>query len=581
MGKLITPFAVLTPLLSLLWAAPALAVCVDNDVDGYGEVNDPDCTYPGVDCDDNDATVYPSAAEICDGIDNNCNGTAPAIEIDDDGDGAVECTWDIGGWDGDVAVTSGDDCDDGDADLNMLDLDLDGVTTCGGDCDDDDDATYPGAEEICADGIDNDCDAGTLDVDDLDEDGSACDVDCDDADASAYPGAAEACDGVDNDCDGEVGPLEIDQDGDGWMACIDCDDGDPFINHDDEDGDGFSTCNDDCDDGDPTSYPGAPELCDDGVNNDCDFDTDEMVDDDGDGFADCDDAGVVDCDDSDATVYPEAPELCDLLDNDCDDEVDEGMNDDADADGYSVCDGDCDDDAADVNIDATEVCNMVDDNCDGTVDEGYDGDNDGFVDGADSDCSANYDAAELDCDDGNSSINPDAAEDCEDEIDNNCDDLVDGEDEIECADEFPVADAGYDQQGRYLAGQVTLRFDGSGSYDPEATELIYEWTIDEEPDAGVGSATMVSSTTSPYAFLIVDITDPSTGPWDFSVALRVTEESGNGKQSDADYVRAHVYLDDPMSPPSRCSLSTADVRPTPVGLAMLFGGALLLAFRRR
>ena len=77
------------------------------------------------DCNDNDATINPGAAEICgDGIDNNCNA-----EVDEGGD-----------------------------------ADGDGYTTCDGDCDDNDAAINPGAAEIC-DGIDNDCD-GDIDTDD-------------------------------------------------------------------------------------------------------------------------------------------------------------------------------------------------------------------------------------------------------------------------------------------------------------------------------------------------------------------------------------------------------------------------------
>ena len=42
----------------------------------------------------------------------------------------------------------------------------------------------------------------------------------------------------------------------------------------DVDGDGYGE-SEDCDDQDPSVHPGAAELCDDGVDNDCDGETDE------------------------------------------------------------------------------------------------------------------------------------------------------------------------------------------------------------------------------------------------------------------------------------------------------------------
>ena len=173
--------------------------------------------------------------------------------------------------------------------VNCADADKDGYAdeVCGGtDCDDTDPAINPESEEICTDGIDNDCD-GLVDGDDddcpcidMDGDGygdpasSECvfpQWDCDDTDPYANPGAQEGpqgspycSDGKDNDCDGLVdsydpdcGPGCTDMDGDGFAieggecGLVDCDDTDPFV------------------------YPGYIEStgmgnCADGKDNDCD-----------------------------------------------------------------------------------------------------------------------------------------------------------------------------------------------------------------------------------------------------------------------------------------------------------------------
>ncbi|MDP6582999.1 MAG: putative metal-binding motif-containing protein, partial [Vicinamibacterales bacterium] len=101
------------------------------------------------DCDDTNAAINPSATEVCNGVDDDCDGLVPDDELDLDGDGASTCAG---------------DCDDGDAGLYLDDLDGDGLSPCDGDCDDADATIYDGATELC-NGFDDDCD-GDVDEDD-------------------------------------------------------------------------------------------------------------------------------------------------------------------------------------------------------------------------------------------------------------------------------------------------------------------------------------------------------------------------------------------------------------------------------
>jgi len=196
------------------------------------------------------------------------------------------------------------DCWDSDSDGDGFGVHGDCTYT---DCDDADATIYPGAQEVCEDGTDQDCDGSdaicTCAQTDLDGDGYGTSnlcvlIDCDDSDPAIYPGATETCNFIDDDCDGVV------------------DDG--F----DVDGDGYTTCNGDCDDGYAATYPGAAEICD-GEDNDCDglYPADED-DDDGDGWMVCDG----DCDDLDPAINPLATEICDGDDNNCNGTTDEAWS---------------------------------------------------------------------------------------------------------------------------------------------------------------------------------------------------------------------------------------------------------------
>ncbi|MEL6342032.1 MAG: MopE-related protein [Myxococcota bacterium] len=160
---------------------------------------------------------------------------------------------------------------------SIADEDGDGVSVADGDCDDNDDTIFPGAVEAC-DGVDNNCD-GVLNSDEVDADFDGffvCEGDCNDAVETIFPGAAEICDGEDSDCDG------VTQD------------------NADSDADGYSICEGDCDDTEPRTNPGEIEVCD-GIENDCVGEIDD-IDEDGDGYSRCDNGG--DCDDDNPDAFP-------------------------------------------------------------------------------------------------------------------------------------------------------------------------------------------------------------------------------------------------------------------------------------
>jgi hypothetical protein len=159
----------------------------------------------------------------------------------------------------------------------------------------------------------------------------------------------------------------------------------------DGDGDGYDTKVEpiDCNDKDPAINPGATEICDDGIDNNCNDLTDAgdpdcavsaCTDLDGDGYnVEGNDCGPIDCDDASTSVYPGAPELCDgSIDHNCDGFTDESCTACTDGDNDTFfaeagCDDnpiDCDDALAAVNPGASEIPdNEIDDNCDGQIDE--------------------------------------------------------------------------------------------------------------------------------------------------------------------------------------------------------------------
>lgn len=424
------------------------------------------------DCDDSEARVNPDASEHCDGRDEDCDD-----EVDDN---AV-----------DGSRLFADEDGDGYGNERVPVIACEGSPTAaarGGDCDDLDRLVAPNAAERC-NAADDDCD-GRSDENvraeqwhiDGDGDGfggreviETCDPppnvtfdesDCDDDNEEVNPFADEMCNDVDDDCNDVVddrrGFAYRDEDGDGIGGRG------AFVEGCAEPG--FVADDGDCDDADDMVFPGAAEVCD-GLDQDCDFSTDEdlperMVfrDQDGDGWGwrfgaelACGiGAGYAergeDCDDDDETVNPGAMELCDQQDNNCDGEADDGLVfrrlfRDRDMDGYGEsftgqdrCDegpgyapleGDCDEFNPARNPGQVEVCDGEDNDCDSDRDEGLpivrqyrdqDGDGFGQTFTARDQCAGEvgYVALGDDCDDFDDAIFPGAPEVC-DFSDQDCD----------------------------------------------------------------------------------------------------------------------------------------------------------------
>ncbi|MEM9865558.1 MAG: MopE-related protein [Myxococcota bacterium] len=344
-------------------------LCIDEDDDGYGE----GCAL-GADCNDADQNINPAAVEVCDGEDNDCDGSM------DESVDLPNCELSVG-----VCVGATARCGDS------------GVLACVAT---DYGADYEAMETSC-DGLDNDCD-GTTDEGCPCEEGSTqpCGSDigvcmagvqtCVDNAFGACEGEVtpmgETCDGLDNDCDGvededlspPACPLQLGVCSGSTRACGGVA--------------GFIACSGTASYG--GDYQAEETLCD-GLDNDCDGVTDEGC--------ECTDgstqacgtdvgactAGVQTCVTgrfgSCAGEVAPAPETCNGIDDNCNGEVDDGVMAPFCELQMGVCVGSvqpcvgesgfeaCRADDYGSAYEAEEsLCDGQDNDCDGTVDEGCD-----------------------------------------------------------------------------------------------------------------------------------------------------------------------------------------------------------------
>ena len=251
----------------------------DADGDGFGNAASTivACSAPAgyvsnnSDCNDNNSAIKPGAAEVCNTVDDNCNGqinegVGNTYYADTDGDGygnaassTVACTQPSG------FVSNSSDCNDN----------INGIN--------------PAATEIC-NTADDDCDGqinegvGNTYFADTDGDGYgnaassavACtqpsgfvsnSSDCNDANSAINPAATEVCNTADDDCDGQINEgvgntYYADTDGDGYgnaaSSTVACTQPSGFVSN--------ST---DCNDNSNAINPAATELCTNSTDDNC------------------------------------------------------------------------------------------------------------------------------------------------------------------------------------------------------------------------------------------------------------------------------------------------------------------------
>jgi hypothetical protein len=462
---------------------PITEVCngLDDDCDGQISNTENDLDADGFrvcedDCDDSIDTIYPGAPEVCNGLNDDCDTMidedffvgAPCEGKGECGQGIFECA-------GDNAVVCST-APGGSADASSL--------------------------EVCSDNLDNDCD-GSVD------EACTCEYNSDEAlnpqivcgstDVGQCQYGAQDCqpDGTWGGCEGAIEPVPeecngLDDDCNGVLP----------VTETDSDADAFMICQNDCDDTNLNVNPSASELCN-GADDNCDGQTDEIffigvpctgLGVCGYGVYECVNDTIFQCSTQPggSADMSEPFEVCsDNMDNDCDGAVDEVcaceynltpvLNPQIVCGSSSV--GQCSFGLQTCQTDGTwglckgaiepvpETCNGLDDDCDGVVlSEESDLDGDTWMG-----CAG-------DCDDLNSNVNPSIAEVC-----NGVDDDCDGPADEDFYVGVPCEGKGQCGLGTYECFDLTTAICSTmpgGSLDASSPEVCND-NVDNDCDSSV------------------------------------------------------------------------------------------------
>ncbi|MCB9666358.1 MAG: hypothetical protein H6732_19765 [Alphaproteobacteria bacterium] len=578
----------------------------DEDIDGFGAETSKrffcsapnDWTLKGGDCDDTRASIRPGAVEICDDVDNDCDGLTDGEDLDLNVQGSPDAVFRYVDGDGDGV---------GDGDGQWLCFEpAQGWADDDGDCDDTNPLVNPSASETC-NGLDDDCN-GKIDADDSGIDASLVEwghrdadgdgfgttstsssnrqrfckgalpsgwvldnTDCDDSRDTRFPGNPEICDkGIDNDCDNKVDAADDsvrqsdlvqlwrDADSDTFgtpsNTQMACDNARPS---------GWVTNAQDCDDTRNAVKPGATEICN-SLDDDCDLKTDDeddsvnvtnpwLIDKDGDGYPDTADKRVQ-CTKPGANAYPTSGSGSKAAD--CDDDDIDTWPGAAENESGSSCRQDRDKDGYGAKVPAKAGVTAGTD-CDDTQYTTRPGAEDAWYDGVDADCGGEDDYDQdgdgerrrpeaNDCDDTVATVLPGADEVCDD-IDNDCDDKIDE------ADPGLIANVWFlDEDGDGWAGRAVSLTQCDRPTDDHHLSTELEDCDDDDLDTYPGAAELESEVLcmtdgdgDGYGAEVVEAgvqagldcvdDDDTINPEAFDIPQNEIDEDCSGADSECDY----------------------------------------------